>query len=112
MEGLCRDHVPNEFLTAPPATHAASKRLAGGGGHRVVSKSGAGMAITVGAWIAFAGALAPLVGVTARRNVRRLRSTGVRAWATAVHRPVPDLAFIVIGPAFLIVGTIIAAFAP
>ncbi|HTU72024.1 MAG TPA: DUF3592 domain-containing protein [Trebonia sp.] len=130
------------------------------------------MAIAVGVWIALAGALALLVGVTARRNVRRLRSTGVKAWGTAVHRPVPDhprgqrvtlqytladgrvlerplparraarlsagekvllwydpgdptdvliygrdartsdLAFILIGLAFLVIGTTIAAFAP
>jgi hypothetical protein len=48
------------------------------------------MAIAVGVWIAFAGALALLVGWAARRHAHRLRGTGVRAWATAVQRPVPD----------------------
>jgi hypothetical protein len=48
------------------------------------------MAIAVGVWIAFAGALALLVGAVARRHTRRLRGTGVKAWATAVRRPVPD----------------------
>jgi hypothetical protein len=48
------------------------------------------MAIAIGVWIAFAGVLALLVGVAARRHVRRLRTSGVTTWATAVHRPVPD----------------------
>ena len=48
------------------------------------------MSIAVGVWVAFAGGLALLVGVTARRHVRRLRHSGVKAWATAVHRPAPD----------------------
>jgi hypothetical protein len=126
------------------------------------------MAIAVGVWIALAGALALLVGVAARRHARRLRGTGVRAWATAVHRPHPrgsqrvslqytladgrvlerplparraallspgkkvlvwydpkdptdvlvygrdgrmsDLAFIIVGLTFMIIGTVIAAF--
>ncbi len=130
------------------------------------------MAIAIGVWIAFAGALALLVGVTAWRRARGLRSSGVNVWATAVHRPVPDhpggrrvslqytladgrvleylvpptraallsagekvlvrydpkdpadvlvygrdcrrsdLAFIIIGLAFIIIGSAIAAFAP
>jgi hypothetical protein len=131
------------------------------------------MAIAVGVWIAFAGALALLVGVTARRHVRRLRAGGVQAWATAVHRPIPghprgtqraslqytladgrvlerpvparraallspgekvlvcydpkdptdmlvhghdgrtsDLVFVIIGLAFIVIGTTIAVFAP
>ena len=48
------------------------------------------MAIAVGVWIAFAGALALLVGVAARRHGRRLRTNGVRTWATAVRRPSPN----------------------
>jgi len=131
------------------------------------------MAIAVGVWIAFAGALALLVGWAARRHDRRLRAVGVSAWATAVHRPSPnhpdgrhrvslqytvangqvlerpvparraarlptgqqvlvwydpsdpadvlvygrdgrpsDLAFMIIGLAFIIIGSVIAAFAP
>jgi len=130
------------------------------------------MAIAVGVWIAFAGALALLVGVTARRQVRRLRRRGASTWATAVHRPSPhprgrprvslqytvangqvlerpvptrraarlsagekvlvwydpedptdvlvygrdgrrsDLAFMLVGLAFVIIGSVIAAFAP
>jgi hypothetical protein len=48
------------------------------------------MAIAIGAWIAVAGALALLAGTAARRRVRRLRISGVKVWATAVHRPIPD----------------------
>src|SRR5215472_33050 len=45
------------------------------------------MAVAVGVWIALAGALALLVGLSARRRVRRLRDSGVKVWAMAVHHP-------------------------
>lgn len=40
--------------------------------------------------MALAGALALLVGVSARRRVRRLKRNGIKVWAEAVHRPLPD----------------------
>jgi hypothetical protein len=40
--------------------------------------------------MALAGALALLVGVSARRRVRRLKRDGVKVWAEAIHRPLPD----------------------
>lgn len=48
------------------------------------------MAVVIGVWIALAGALALLVGVSARRRVRRLRRDGIKVWAEAIHRPLPD----------------------
>ena len=47
------------------------------------------MAVAVGVWIALAGALAVLVGLSARRRVRRLRDSGVKVWAMAVPHPAP-----------------------
>jgi Protein of unknown function (DUF3592) len=46
--------------------------------------------VFIGVWMALAGALALLVGVSARRRVRRLKRDGVKAWAEAIHRPLPD----------------------
>ena len=40
--------------------------------------------------MALAGALALLVGVSARRRVRRLKRDGIKVWAEAVHRPLPS----------------------
>ena len=40
--------------------------------------------------MALAGALALLVGVSARRRVQRLKRDGLKAWAEAIHRPLPD----------------------
>ena len=48
------------------------------------------VAVVIGVWIALAGALALLVGVSARRRVRQLRSDGIKVWAEAIHRPQPD----------------------
>jgi hypothetical protein len=48
------------------------------------------MAVAIGVWIAFAGALALLVGASARRRVRRLKRDGIKVWAESVHRPLPD----------------------
>ena len=39
--------------------------------------------------MALAGAIALLVGLSARRRVRRLRDSGVKVWAMAVHHPTP-----------------------
>jgi len=46
------------------------------------------MYVAVGVWIAFAGALALLVGLSARYRVRHLRSSGIKVWAMVVHHPV------------------------
>lgn len=48
------------------------------------------MAVAIGVWIALAGALALLVGVSARRRVWRLKRDGIKVWAEAIHRPLPD----------------------
>jgi hypothetical protein len=40
--------------------------------------------------MALAGALALLVGASARRRVRRLKREGIKVWAEAIHRPPPD----------------------
>jgi len=48
------------------------------------------VAVAIGAWIAFAGALALLVGVTARRRARRLKRDGIKVWAEAIDRPQSD----------------------
>lgn len=48
------------------------------------------MAIGVGIWFGLAGALSVLVGVTGTRRVRRLRRSGVRAWAVAEPQPDGD----------------------
>jgi hypothetical protein len=48
------------------------------------------VAIAVGIWIAFAGAVALLVGMSARHRVRRLKRDGVKVWGEAVQRPLPD----------------------
>jgi hypothetical protein len=40
--------------------------------------------------MALAGALALLVGASARRRVRRLKRDGIKVWAEAIHRPPPD----------------------
>jgi hypothetical protein len=48
------------------------------------------VSVFIGVWIAIAGALALLVGVSARRRVRRLKRGGVKVWAEAIHRPLPE----------------------
>jgi len=48
------------------------------------------VAVAVGVWIALAGALALVVGLSARKHVRRLRDSGVKVWAMAVHGVAPD----------------------
>ncbi|HEY6790713.1 MAG TPA: DUF3592 domain-containing protein [Trebonia sp.] len=48
------------------------------------------MAVVIGVWMALAGALALLVGASARRRVRRLKRDGIKVWAEAIHRPPPD----------------------
>ena len=48
------------------------------------------MAVIIGVWIALAGALALLVGVSARRRVRQLKKDGIKVWAEPVDRPLPD----------------------
>ena len=48
------------------------------------------MAVAIGVWIAFAGALALLVGMSARRRVRQLRKDGIKVWGEYFHRPLPD----------------------
>ena len=48
------------------------------------------MAVAIGAWIAFAGALALIVGLSARRRARRLIRDGIKVWAEAVGPPLPD----------------------
>ena len=50
------------------------------------------MAVFIGVWMALAGALALLVGVSARRRVRRLKRDGIKVWAEAVRRPLPGTA--------------------
>ena len=42
------------------------------------------MATVVGIWIALAGTVPALAGLTGVRRARRLRRDGVRAWSTAV----------------------------
>ncbi|HSZ41636.1 MAG TPA: DUF3592 domain-containing protein [Trebonia sp.] len=46
------------------------------------------MAAVLGIWIAVAGAVGLLAGLTGSRRVRRLRRGGVRSWAVAVPQPV------------------------
>jgi len=46
------------------------------------------MAIVVGLVLAFAGGVAALAGLTARRRARRLRRSGEPAWAMVVPSPV------------------------
>src|SRR5581483_2149056 len=41
-----------------------------------------------GIWMAVAGAVAALAGLSGSRRIRRLRATGLTAWAVAVPRPV------------------------
>jgi hypothetical protein len=48
------------------------------------------VAVALGAWIAFAGALALIVGVSARRRTRRLWRDGIKVWAEAIGLPLPD----------------------
>jgi hypothetical protein len=40
--------------------------------------------------MAFAGALALIVGLSARRRARRLMRDGIKVWAEAVGQPLPD----------------------
>jgi hypothetical protein len=46
------------------------------------------MTTVLGIWIALAGAVGLLAGVTGSQRVRRLRRAGVRSWAVAVPQPV------------------------
>ena len=45
------------------------------------------MAVGIGLWLAFAGFVAALAGLTARGRVRRLRRSGRSAWAMVVPAP-------------------------
>jgi len=45
------------------------------------------MLIVIGVWLALAGGLAALAGLTAMRRVRRLRRRGSPVWAVALPRP-------------------------
>jgi hypothetical protein len=45
------------------------------------------MLVLVGAWFALAGGISALAGLCARQQTRRLRRTGLSAWATAVAAP-------------------------
>ena len=45
------------------------------------------MLVIVGVWVALAGAVAVLAGVTAARRRRQLRGEGQTAWATVVLAP-------------------------
>ena len=49
------------------------------------------MSIVIGVWFALAGGLAVLAGLSAMRRARRLRSSGLSAWAMIVASPAaPD----------------------
>ena len=48
------------------------------------------MSIAIGIWIALAGALSVVVGLSGLRRVRRLRRDGVKAWAVGVPMPLAD----------------------
>jgi hypothetical protein len=45
------------------------------------------MAIAIGVWFALAGGVAALVGLAGMGRARRLRRSGLSAWATAVPAP-------------------------
>ena len=45
------------------------------------------MAIAIGIWFALAGGVAVLAGLAGRGRARRLRRSGLSAWATAVPAP-------------------------
>jgi hypothetical protein len=45
------------------------------------------MPTVVGIWIALAGGLAAVAGLSGFRRPQRLRGTGVKAWALAVRQP-------------------------
>jgi hypothetical protein len=42
------------------------------------------MAVVIGLWLALAGGVAALAGLSARQRARRLRRKGLSTWATAV----------------------------
>jgi Protein of unknown function (DUF3592) len=46
------------------------------------------MSAVIGIWFALAGGLAALAGLTGRRRVRRLRRSGLSAWAMVLPSPV------------------------
>jgi len=48
------------------------------------------MSIVIGIWIALAGGLSVLAGLSGLRRVRRLRRNGVKTWAISVPRPLAD----------------------
>jgi hypothetical protein len=48
------------------------------------------MLIILGIWLAIAGGVAALAGLSAMRRVRRLRRDGVATWALPVTEPVPE----------------------
>jgi hypothetical protein len=48
------------------------------------------MSMVIGIWIALAGVLSVLAGLSGSRRVRRLRRVGVKAWAVSVPRPLAD----------------------
>jgi hypothetical protein len=48
------------------------------------------MNVVLGLWLALAGGVAALAGLTAARRVRRLRSYGQTAWALVVARAAED----------------------
>ncbi len=47
------------------------------------------MLIIIGVWLALAGAVAALAGLSGQRRARRLRRVGATAWAVAVPAPAP-----------------------
>jgi hypothetical protein len=48
------------------------------------------MSIAIGIWIALAGFVSVVVGLSGLRRVRRLRRDGVKAWAVGVPMPLAD----------------------
>lgn len=48
------------------------------------------MPIAIGVWMALAGGLTALAGVTGLRRIRRLRAAGLKAWAAVTPRRSPD----------------------
>jgi Protein of unknown function (DUF3592) len=56
------------------------------------------MLIVIGVWVAIAGAVAALAGLSGMHRVRRLRGGGVATWAVPVPEPVSGPEEMVSGP--------------